>query len=234
MSTLLDIGLGIAATGFAADLFAFSDDPDTQRAGRIGGFAVLGMFTASAVYGAYVTVECQSSWPGSVRRAEQAERLSRPPKVGFPGQVLQFQLGATTDAAARACSASGGTFEPGQAHSLCRSPARSLARPDARLEFHSGSLSRVILVYPTTPDTLQATLAQIEAQAVSYYGPPRSGPNAWPASCVSSGAAQCIKDGELPGRAFWSFSDGDIDLRPSLDGDMPLVELRYTRYDPSR
>jgi hypothetical protein len=234
MSTLVDIGVGLGAAGLAADLFALSDDYDTRRAGRIGGLVLLSTFALSAVYRAYVTVECQSSSPGSLRRAEQAERF-RPRKVaGFAGEVLQFQFGAPTDVAARAWVAAGGGFEPGYAYSLCLSPARSLARPDVRLEFHSGPLSRVTLVYPTTPDSLQATLAHIEAQAQSYYGHPRSGPTAWPASCVSSGAVQCLKEGELPGHAFWSFTDGDIELRPSLDGDMPLVELRYTRYDPPR
>jgi hypothetical protein len=232
MTTLVDLGLGLGSAGLATDVFALSDDNDTQMAGRIGGWVLLSTFVASAVYGTYVTIECQSSEPGRLRRAEQAQRLTPAKVASFPGQVLQFQFGTTPEVAARACVAARGTFEPGAAYSLCRSPARSLARPDARLEFPTGPLSRVTLVYPTTPETLQTTLAQIESQAASYYGQPRSGPNTWPAACVSKGAVQCLKDGELPGRAFWGFPDGDIELRPSLDSESPLVELRYTRYEP--
>ena len=229
---LVDIGVGVGAAGLATDVVALSDERDTQRAGRITGWVLLSTFAASAVYGAYVTIECQSSAPGELRRSEQAQRLTPVKVAGFPGAVLQFQFGTTADVAARACVAAKGAFEPGASYSRCRSTAPSLAHPDVRLEFPARQLSLISLVYPATPETLQATLAQIEGQAVSYYGQPRSGPNPWPATCASNGAVQCLKDGELPGRAFWSFPNGDIELRPALDSESPLVELRYTHYEP--
>jgi hypothetical protein len=232
--TLVDIGLGVGAAGLAVDVFALSSDPGTRGAGQIGGWVLLSTFAASAIYGGYVTARCHSAAPGNARRAEQARQLASPKLAGFPEAVLQFQFGATMETVARACVAGGAGFEAGQGHSVCRSPARSLARPDARLEFQGGPLSRVTLVYPTTPETLRTTLAQIHAQAVSYYGQPRSGPNAWSSACASNGAVQCLKDGELPGRAFWSFVGGGIELRPAIEGEGLSVELRYTRYDPER
>jgi hypothetical protein len=155
-----------------------------------------------------------------------------PKAAGFPGQVLQFQFGVTAEAAGQACVGAKGSFEPGASQSLCRSPAPSLARPDVRLEFAGHELNRVSPVYPTTAETLRATLQQIASQATSYYGQPRTGPNPWPATCASDGAVRCLQSGELPGRAFWGFSNGDIELRPSLDGERTIVELRYSRYEP--
>jgi hypothetical protein len=227
---LADIGLGVGSAGLATDVFALSDDPDTARAGRIGGWVFFGTFAASALYGSYVTIKCQSSLPGERQRAKQAEQLAPAKGVSFPTAVLQFQFGASADVADRACVTARGTFASAPDHSLCRSPSPSLARPDARLEFRAGELTRITLVYPATAETLQAALTQIERQAASYYGQPRSGPNPWTSTCVSN-AAQCLQDGELPGRAFWSFANGEIDLRPSVESGSPNIELRYTRYE---
>jgi hypothetical protein len=229
---LVDIGLGLGAVGLATDTFALSDDRDTQLAGRITGWTLFGTFAASALYGGYVTLSCSSSSPADRQRAKERERLAPAKAAGFPSAVLQFQFGTRPDVASRACVATQGAFEAAAAASICRSPSPSLARPDARLEFRAGALSSITLVYPTTTETLRATLAQIGGQAASYYGQPRSGPTPWSPTCASN-AAQCLKDGELPGRAFWSFANGEIELRPSLEQDSPHVELRYALYDPS-
>jgi len=229
---LTDIGAGLGAAGLATDVFALSNDSDTQKAGRITGWVLLGTFAASAVYGTYVTIECQSSAPGDQRREEQARALAPTKAASFPGQVLQFQFGTAADAAIRACASVNGKFEPGASSSFCRSPALSLARPDVRLEFAGRELSRISLIYPATAETLRSTLNQIANQAIGYYGQPRSGPKPWPPGCASDGALQCLESGEQPGRAFWGFSDGDIELRPLLDGERLFVALRYSHHEP--
>lgn len=236
--TLVDAGAALgggllAYTATNPEAFGGRPNPDLDTAEKILGYTALGVFGASAVYGLYVTSRCGSDDRPETPPAERTQKAPAPSKGFFPASVLTYQFGESSGQAQQACIAGGGAFSATDGYSFCRATSASLARPDVRFEFRFGQLSKITLLYPTGAEQLRSTFQQVFAQAKTYYGAPRVGPEPWAAACTGASSAQCLQNGERPGRSVWTWADGEVELVPTAADQAIYVELRYSLYDRS-
>jgi hypothetical protein len=174
-------------------------DNSTYEAERLGGYAIMGLFGASAIYGAYVEVECAALREDVRSRgtAHAVEPGPKPKRAGFPGSVYGFGFAIQQQQAAQLCAAKGQEWHIEGATGLCQSKIESVANPDLRLEFRMGVSSEITVVYRSLPAELNKNYGELYASLRGTYGPPQVEPAHISADCAHS-LAHCLEMTSTP------------------------------------
>lgn len=202
-------------------------DDGKYKVARAIGYAGIGLYAASAIYGYVIESQCASY---------RKERTFTPntdghgPSRGFPSSALDFAWSTDAPRAAQTCRARGQEWSLEGATGLCQSAVPSAAHPDVKLDFELGHPASIIVVYRSAPQAMNENYYQIFAGLKQTYGAPQTAPAHISAACASS-LAQCLEAGEHPTGPVWSWADGTIELAPVWDEDHALLELRYKRAD---
>jgi hypothetical protein len=195
---------------------------------RTYGYTSMIVFGVSALYG--FTTEMRCATAAQHLEAEAAGRAA-PQRTGFPAGISGFGFGNSPAQALEACSASGRQWQAKGATALCSTPMKSTKKPDAALEFRTGSLTTITLVFQPSASSLNRDYDSIEASLQGMYGPPQVARAALGAQCAA--LAECLGDGERPRGPVWHWPSGSIELAPTLRDGVPVLELRYVRESPS-
>jgi hypothetical protein len=202
---------------------------DTHDAERIFGYSVMGLFGASALFGYYVEIKC-----GELRREvnerdqRRVEQAIPPPRPDMPGEVAGFSFGMTPELAQRACVQKNQEWQLQGSVAHCNPKSGSAPVPSVRLEFQSGTLSRIALLHEPPADQLAPTYDRFYAAFLSRYGSPQVDRAVLTSAC-SGALAECLKNGEKPKGAAWYWPNGSVELHLVWRDDRALLEERYSR-----
>jgi hypothetical protein len=198
---------------------------------RAGGYAVIGLYGLSAIYGYITEVQC-SSWRERRAGGDTArEKPALPGRPGFPGSVFGFGFEMQRPKAAQLCASKGQEWHLEGTTGLCQSPNEGAGKPDLRLEFRMGVPAQITVIYRAPPSVLNKSYGALFASLRDMYGPPQVAPTRVSAACEKS-LSQCLENDEHPTGPVWHWAGGTIELTPVWQEDHALLELRYTREEP--
>jgi len=197
---------------------------------RIAGYAIMGLFGASSVYGYVVEAQCA----GLRREISERRSLSAEPlpaaRLVPPSNIAGFTFGLSEAQAERVCTGKQQRWEPRGAMALCRTPAPSEVALPLRLEFQSGTLHRVVVLHRSSPELIGKDYDTLYAAHRSMYGGPQRERAALTGTCATA-FADCLKNGEKPRGPAWYWPTSSLELQPVWQGEEMLLEERYTRED---
>jgi hypothetical protein len=199
-------------------------DPAVERN---AGYIVMGIFGASAIYGYYVEERCHA-----LRRELEEARRGRepqalpPPRSDLPKDVAGFTFHAPQAQAQATCVAKTGSWQIQGSVARC-TPAGARSAEPIRLEFESGTITRIAIVHSPPADQFDQAYDRLYAELRTKYGAPQTEP-ARPGDCATSLLA-CMKKGGKPKGPAWFFVAGSIALQPVWSEDNAALEERYVR-----
>ena len=200
-------------------------ESDVWRASRIAGWAGLGLFGASAIYGYVVEARC-----ATLRK--QAEIAAAPPPVstrpGFPGSVFGFGFRMPPGDMAQLCLSKAATWSKEGATARCMPKLESAANPEIRVSFELGAPSEIRTLYIGSAETRNRDYEALTAGLRKAYGPPQVEASALSPECQKS-LAQCLEAGVRPAGPVWHWAAGTIELSPRWEFGRAVLDIRYTR-----
>jgi hypothetical protein len=211
-----------------AGVTAGGSDETLYKWERAGGYTVMGVWAASAVYGYIVEAKC-AKWRhrGEIPKAD-ADNTKR---SGFPSSVYGFAWNVQPQRAEQLCIANGQEWHLEGTSGLCQSKVESVAHPDLKLEFELGAPAKITVIYRSAPAALNKDYAQLFASIRGMYGPPQIEPTRFSQACQDS-LSDCLEHDEHPAGPVWHWTGGTVELAPMWQEDHALLELRYTREEP--
>jgi hypothetical protein len=211
------------------ELEAHSQDSegDIWRASRIAGWAGLGLFGASAIYGYIVEGRCATLRKEAEQAAAEPPASTRP---GFPGSVYGFGFRMSVGDMAQLCLSKSGTWTHEGARASCKPKLESSANPEIRVTFELGVVSEIRTLYVGSAETKNRDYQALAAGLRKSYGPPQVEAAALSPECQTS-LAQCLDAGVRPRGPVWHWAAGTIELSPSWQDERAVLDIRYTRAD---
>jgi hypothetical protein len=98
------------------------------------------------------------------------------------------------------------------------------------LEFQTGELNQVTAVHWSNVEELAKNYDGLYAEFRTMYGVPHVDRVALVGPC-SVALAECLRNGEKPKGPVWRFPAVTIEIQPVWEGDHPVLEARYTRFE---
>ncbi len=208
--------------------------PPTQsyQTERIFGYGAMGVFGASSIYGFIVEMQC-----GNLRReikehqARRSEDLA-PVRADLPSSVSGFTFDMRQEQAERACMEKRQEWQLEGTVAHCRPKLDAPAAQPVRLEFESGTLTRIVVLYGPLAEGLNKNYDQIYATLRGTYGAPQLDRDPLVGECGTA-LAECMKKGQKIKASVWHWPSGSIELQPVWQGDQTLLEVRYSHEDPA-
>jgi hypothetical protein len=202
-------------------------ESDLWRASRIAGWAGIGLFGASAIYGYVVEARC-----ASLRNAAEAAAAPPPPppstRPKFPGSVFGFGFRMRQAELAQLCLSKRGLWTMEGATGSCKPTLDSNVSPEIRVSFELGVPSEIRTRYLGSAQTKNRDYQALAAGLRASYGPPQVEAEALPPACQAS-LAECLESGVRPKGPVWHWPAGTIELVPSWASERAVLDIRYAR-----
>jgi hypothetical protein len=198
---------------------------DVWRASRVIGWASLGLFGASAIYGYVVEGRCAALRKNAELKVAPPPSSGRP---GFPGSVFGFGFRMPVGDMAQLCLSKGATWSKEGANASCKPKLESSANPEIRVTFELGVASEIRTLYVGGAETKNRDYQALAAGLRRSYGPPQVEASTLSAECQTS-LAQCLEAGVRPTGPVWHWAAGTIELSPRWQDERAVLDIRYTR-----
>lgn len=197
---------------------------DVWRASRIAGWAGLGVFGASAIYGYVVEGRC-----AQLRKNQELAAAPRaaPNRPDFPGSVLGFGFRMPEGDLAQLCMSKRAEWSKDGAVGYCRPKSESTANPEVRIRFELGKPAEIRTIYVGAVATKNRDYLALADGLRKSFGPPQVEGAPLSAECQASLSA-CLEAGARPKGPVWHWAAGSIELAPMWADERAVLEIRYT------
>jgi len=213
---------------------AGEDQASLWHATRVAGWAGVGLFGASAIYGYVVEGRCaqlRKNHELEVSAASAAASApSTPNRANFPGSVFGFGFRMQRGDLVQLCLSKNGQWTVEGAVGVCRQKVESSSFPEVRIGFQLGVPSEIRTIFSGSVQTKNRDYQALASGLRNSYGPPQVEGAALSPSCQAS-LAQCLESVERPKDPVWHWPSGTIELTPIWVDQRALLEIRYTSED---
>ena len=194
------------------------------RASRIAGWAGIGLFSASAIYGYVVEGRC-----AQLRKNREIAATTGPVSTRreFPGSVLGFGFHMPEGDLAQLCMSKNAEWSKNGAVGYCRPRGESTANPEVRITFELGKPAEIRTIYVGAAATKNRDYRSLADGLRKSFGSPQVEGAPLSAACQASLSA-CLEAGERPKGPVWHWAAGTIELAPMWADERAVLEIRYT------
>jgi len=192
---------------------------------RYSGYAAMGLFGVSAIYGFYVQARCDS-----YRKDRDKNRAAAPtPKAAArpspPREVLAFNFKMQLADAERACLAKPREWHVEGTVAACE-PKNGSNEQALRLDFQQGTMTRITVLHRIAAPQLANSYDDLSSKLQAVFGNPTIDRAPLPQECVAS-LADCLKNGVKVQGIAWHWPNDSIELQPIWRDSGAILEERY-------